>query len=105
MYFLNKAMEAVVKKQVIYDYVANCLSDNDKADFEAEMRMNQTLEQEVARMILKRMQNEQKVREHIRVAETERVRLQQAEFNKKRNPIMTSIKQKWGKLIGSLSSN
>ncbi len=95
-------MEAVVKKQVIYDYVANCLSDNDKADFEAEMRMNQTLEQEVARMILKRMQNEQKVREHIKVAETERVRLQQAEFNKKKNPIITSIRQQWGKLIGNL---
>ena len=105
MYFLNKAMEAVVKKQVIYDYVANCLSDNDKADFEAEMRMNQTLEQEVARMVLKRMQNEQKVREHIRTAEMERIKLQQAEFDKKRNPIMASIKEKWSKLIGSLPNN
>jgi hypothetical protein len=99
-------MEAVTKKQVIYDYVANCLSENDKADFEAEMRMNQVLEQEVARLILKRMQAEQKVREHIEKVETERIGIQETEFKKKNNvSIKDTIKQKWGKLLENLSSN
>ncbi len=99
-------METIAKKQIIYDYVANCLSVNDKADFEAEMQINQELKQEVARLILKRLQNEQRVREHIEKIETERIEAQKAELKKKNSvSIKDAIKQKWGQLLENLSSN
>jgi anti-sigma-K factor RskA len=99
-------METVAKKQIIYDYVANCLSANDKADFEAEMQINQELKQEVARLILKRLQNEQRVREHIEKVEAERIKVQKIELDKRNNiSIKERIKQKWGELLDNLSSN
>lgn len=99
-------METVAKKQIIYDYVANCLSVNDKADFEAEMQMNQELKQEVARLILKRLQNEQQVREHIEKVEAERIKVQKIELDKRNSiSIKERIKQKWGELLDNLSSN
>ncbi|MDZ7934094.1 MAG: hypothetical protein U5M51_03825 [Emticicia sp.] len=99
-------METVAKKQIIYDYVANCLSANDKADFEAEMQMNQELKQEVARLILKRLQNEQRVREHIEKVEAERIKVKKIELDKSnRISIKERIKQKWGELLDNLSSN
>ena len=99
-------METIAKKQIIYDYVANCLSANDKADFEAEMQINQELKQEVARLILKRLQNEQRVREHIEKIEIERIEIQKAELKKKNSiSIKDAIKQKWERLLENLSSN
>ncbi len=82
------------------------MSANDKADFEAEMQINQELKHEVARLVLKKLQNEQRVRKHIEKIEIERIEAQKAEMKKKSNiSIRDAIKQKWGKLLENLSCN
>ncbi|MFY7910704.1 MAG: hypothetical protein ACOVO2_14155 [Emticicia sp.] len=99
-------METLAKKQIVYDYVANCLSVNDKADLEAEMQINSELRQEVARMILKRLQDEQRVRKHSEKVETDRIEVQKAALKKENNiSIKDAIKQKWGKLLENILSN
>lgn len=99
-------METLAKKQIVYDYVANCLSVNDKADLEAEMQINSELRQEVARMILKRLQDEQRVRKHSEKVETEQIEAQKAALKKENNiSIKDAIKQKWGKLLENILSN
>lgn len=99
-------MKTTSTKQTINDYVANSLSANDKADFEAEMQMSLELRQEVAKLILKRLQNEQKVCEQVEKTVIERMEAQKIELTKKNNiSVKDAIKQKWGKLFENLSSN
>lgn len=95
-------METITLNKKIEDYVANRLSEIEKVDFEADMAMDKEIEKEVARQILKKMQIERKVREHIEKLEIERI--SSTEVHKTQN-IYCSIKEKWGKLLENLSSN
>lgn len=97
-------MELITWNEKIGQYVANRLSGNDKADFEAEMMMDKELEKEVARQILRKMQIDYKVKEHIQKAELERIMVNEAIKAPKRCSIQ-SIRQQWGRLFGSMSSN
>jgi hypothetical protein len=105
MYFLNfKAMITIALNSKIEDYIANRMSETDKVDFEAEMMMDKELEQEVARMILRKMQIERNVEQHIKIAEIERVALNQ-ELKVQNMSLKETIINKWGKLLACLSSN
>ena len=86
------------------DYVANRMSETEKVDFEAEIIMDKELEQEVARMILRKMQIERKVKQHIKIAEIERVALNQG-LKVQNISLKETIINKWGKLLAYLSSN
>jgi hypothetical protein len=95
-------METVSLNKKIEDYVNNRLVDAEKVDFEADMAMDKELEKEVARVILRKMQIERKVKEHIEKVELERISSIQ-EY--KTQSIYDTIREKWGKLLENLSSN
>ncbi len=97
-------METVTLNERITDYVANRLSANDKADFEADMIMDKELEKEVAREVLRKMQIDYKIKEHIQKAESERI-ASNKEHKTQNICLSERIKQKWGRLLDSLSSN
>ena len=97
-------MESITWNEKINQYVANRLSGNDKADFEAEMMMDKELEKEVAHQILRKMQIDYKVKEHIQKAELERVMVNEA-IEAPKKSLTRLIRQQWGRLLGSMSSN
>lgn len=101
VFFKLKAMEPITLNKKIDAYVASRLSEIEKVDFEAEMMMDKELEKEVARQILKKMQIERTVREHIETVELERIGSIQVPKN---TNIFTIFKKNWLKLTGSLSS-
>jgi hypothetical protein len=95
-------METLSLNKKIEDYVANRLPEIEKVDFEADMAMDKELEKEVVRLILRKMQIERKVKEHIEKVELERISSTQEH---KTQTIYSSIREKWGKLLENLSSN
>ncbi len=95
-------MEPITLNKKIDAYVTNRLSEIEKVDFEAEMMMDKELEKEVARQILKKIQIERKVREHIEKVESERI--SSLEVPKTTN-IFTVVKENWLRLLENLSSN
>lgn len=97
-------MITIALNSKIEDYVANRMTETEKADFEAEMIMDKELEQEVARMILRKMQIERNINQHIKKVEIERITLNK-ELKIQNISLKETIIKKWGKLLDYLSSN
>lgn len=98
----------MTKNQKINNYIANRMSENDKSDFEAEMRMDSEIEIEVARIILKKLKEEDRLQDIIEkpvVANDNNLFAQNRHFIEDKDSIKDIFFQKWGKIFYCFSNN
>lgn len=92
--------------QRIEDYVFDRLNAIEKADFEADMMMDEELELAVAFRFMMKIKDDKKVKEELeRELIPEVIEFKHETFVPQQNEGFRQAKKRWGKLLSLISSN